>query len=177
LKITSLQFVLCLAAAVSALAQPLPFDSTPLAHLAQDGTGRVWAAGKEPALMSWAAGHWERVRVRLPGGPETARPVALQTNYQGDIYAVWSRNGEFLASEDQYWITRVHGSSEPVSASFRAWLTTANLAFEPGGTGWLTDAGPRIYRIGPDLAVDLAFTGSPDQIWLGPGSTSTLLCA
>ncbi|MBI4663729.1 MAG: hypothetical protein HY735_33425 [Verrucomicrobia bacterium] len=97
---------------------------------------------------------------QLPG----ARPLLLQTNHQGDAFVLWSRSGWYMAAEDRYWMTKLRGRRDPSSKEFQAWLSEAEMTFDSSGTGWLTQAGPRIYRIDRELDVKLAYTIGTDQM-------------
>lgn len=163
-----------LSAVLSLSAQPLPFDATRMDEAVQDGSGRVWALGHETGLFRWEQGQWQAQDVRLPepatngviATPLTpgARPVLLQTNQQGVAYALWSRGGDFFAVEDQYWLTQLPFTNPPVSVAFRAEIAHAFVTFASDGVGWLTEPGPRVYRIGPNLEVELAYTISSNQM-------------
>ncbi len=167
-----------LTAAFRLLAQPLPFDGTQVDDAVQDGSGRVWGIGREAGLFQWTQGQWQAQSWRLPA-PDTstntqallptppspaARPVLLQTNQQGVVHVLWSKGGDFSAVEDQYWLTRLPFTNSPVSVEFRAQLAHAFLTFGSDGTGWLTEPGPRVYRVGPNLEIDLACTIGSNQM-------------
>jgi hypothetical protein len=168
-----LSLILCCVSAEVLLAQPLPFDATRLKGAAQDGAGRVWGIGQEAGLFFWADGKWQEEVLTLPGAEKNTastgerpgpRPVSLEPNGRGDLIVIWSRSGWFTADEDDYWITKIRGETEPASAALRAHLASVNLTFDRAGVGWLTHAGPRIYRIEPDLRVTLAYTISSHQM-------------
>jgi hypothetical protein len=163
----------------TAWAQPLPFEPLKIEELVQDGTGTLWAAGREIGLLTWRGNRWQEQTAAFPrserspdehgplhehGGTGGARPLLVQTNYQGEVFVLWSGSGGNENREEMCWLTRFKGTNAPVSAAFRAWLLSASLTFDPQGLGWLTGAGPRIYRVGADLKVELAATLGPDQM-------------
>lgn len=163
-----------LTTALRILAQPLPFDGTLVDDAVQDGVGRVWGIGRETGLYQWTRGQWHEKAWRLPG-PDTnaflptppspeARPVLLQTNQQGVVHVLWSRGGDYSTVEDQYWLTQLPFTNAPVSVAFRAQVAHAFVTFGSDGTGWLTEPGPRVYRIGPNLEIELAYTIGSNQM-------------
>ncbi len=165
--------LLCSASIIGCVAQPFPFDPMPLDDAAQDGAGRVWGTREQAGLFYWAEDHWQGQDLVLPGLDTNSfistgrlpgvRPLFLQTNQQGHVLVFWSRDG-YVPAENRYWITRVHGSDRPESSSFQAWLAFGEVSFEPNGTGWLSEAGPRIYRIEVNLAVALSYIISSNQL-------------
>jgi hypothetical protein len=156
-------------------AQPLPFDPTPLQDVIQDRAGRIWGIHRDSGLSRWDGQRWQATEVSLPGleiaDPPTqvtlsphAFPLLLQTNLQGTAYVCWAGSDGFAGVESPFWITRLADGEPPQSAAFSAQLASAFVAFGSDGIGWLTEAGPRIYRIGPDLKVELAYTIRSNQM-------------
>ena len=133
------------ASIITAAAQPLPFDPTPVRDVIQDGLGRIWAIGPEPGLLLWRGGRWRPQTLVLPSpdtnsvanadGLKGAFPILLQTNQLGVVHVVWGAMDRSDETESAYWITRIDGTNTPVSAVFKASLATPFLAFESEGTG------------------------------------------
>lgn len=156
-------------------AQPLPFDPTPLEDVIQDRAGRIWGIHRDSGLSRWNGQRWQATEISLPGlaiadqptqatpSPQ-AFPLLLQTNLQGTAYVCWAGSDGFAGVESPFWITRLGDGEPPQSATFRAQLASTFVSFGPDGIGWLTEAGPRIYRIGPDLKVELAYTIRSNQM-------------
>lgn len=169
----------CAWAAISG-GQPLPFVPTPIDNLTPDRAGRVWAIHRDTGLSQWNGHNWQPFEVPLPPPPATdptdptdlpqpprAFPLLLQTNLQGTAYVLWAQRGGSTEQEGSFWITQLGDTGPPLSAVFRARLSAAFVAFAafgPDGHGWLTEAGPHIYRIRPDLKVELAYTIQPDRM-------------